>query len=86
MCNELFIILCKIINNVQSMQSLYIANQKQRNTFIPIYLQNHVAFSKRLIQGYLLCCPNVYKLNTSYSLKTEYSISSTIAYFTITSN
>ena len=48
------------------MQSLYIANQKQRNTFIPIYLQNHVAFSKRLIQGYLLCCPNVYKLNTSY--------------------
>lgn len=49
------------------MQSLYVANQKQRNTFIPIYLQNHVAFSKRLIQGYLLCCPNVYKLNTSYS-------------------
>lgn len=49
------------------MQSLYVANQKQRNTFIPIYLQNHVAFSKRLIQGYLLCCPNVYKLNTSHS-------------------
>ena len=35
------------------MQSLHIVNQKQRNTFVSIYLPSHRVFSKRLIQVYL---------------------------------